>query len=139
MASTVFYSWQSDVRGAACRSLIHDALEAAVANVAKDTAVGEALRVDSDTAGVAGSPDINKTILAKIEAAQVVVADVTIVQRDPVVGPTPNANVVFELGWALRALDDKRVITVMNTALGGPEDLPFDLKFSTVLGKIERN
>jgi hypothetical protein len=42
--------------------------------------------------------------------------------------PSPNPNVLVELGYALRALGEERVILVMNTAFGKPEALPFDLR-----------
>jgi hypothetical protein len=39
---------------------------------------------------------------------------------------TPNPNVLVELGYALKALGDERVIVVVNTAFGKEELLPFD-------------
>lgn len=67
-----------------------------------------------------------KTILEKIDRAQMFVGDVTIVNQG---APrlTPNPNVVHELGYARRALGDERIIMVLNTAYGVPKDLPFDL------------
>lgn len=41
----------------------------------------EALHLDQDIQDIAGSPDLARTILAKIDASEVVVADVTIVGK----------------------------------------------------------
>jgi hypothetical protein len=88
--------------------------------------------VDRDTQGVAGSPDIAKTIFQKIEKADVVVADVSLINSAPQGRPTPNPNVLLELGYALHALGDERVVLVFNTAFGKIEDLPFDLRMRRV-------
>jgi len=39
-----------------------------------------------------------------------------------------NPNVLIELGYAISKLGSDRLICVMNTAYGMPDDLPFDLK-----------
>ncbi len=129
MQAKIFYSWQSDIRAAACRTLIGDALEAA-AHALVDDGTAEVIPViDRDTKDVPGSPDIGATILEKIENADVFVGDVTIVGRIlPGERPTPNPNVVFETGYAHRALGVNRIILVQNTAFGAPEQLPFDLR-----------
>ncbi len=126
--TTVFFSWQSDIRAAACRSLIQDALEAAARNIAQDKQLGVEPVIDRDTQSVPGAPDIGATILAKIEAAAAFVADVTIVGRTVGGKPTPNPNVLIELGYALKAVGWSRILLVQNTAMGPPESLPFDLR-----------
>jgi hypothetical protein len=40
--------------------------------------------------------------------------------------------VLIELGYAIKSLGWSRIILVMNTAVGGPELLPFDLKTKRV-------
>jgi len=40
----------------------------------------------------------------------------------------PNPNVLIELGYAAKALGWDRLILVLNTAYGPPDELPFDLK-----------
>lgn len=128
---TVFYSWQSD--RPETRSLIESTLDAAIQNLNRDLTVEEALRLDQDTKGVAGWPDISSEILSKIEACQVFVADIT-----PINGPktnhkiTPNPNVLLELGFALgTGMREKRIICVVNTDYlpnGDLSKLPFDLR-----------
>ena len=63
----------------------------------------------------------------------VIVADVTIVNPGDERRPTPNPNVLIELGYAFKALGARRAILVQNVALGGPQDLPFDLRQKRVL------
>ncbi len=125
---TIFYSWQRDIRAAACRTLIQEALESAAKKIGDDDSVGVEAVIDRDTQDVPGAPDIGATILAKIDAAAVFVADVTIVAQTPAGKSTPNPNVLVELGYALKALGPSRLVMVMNTAFGRPEDLPFDLR-----------
>ena len=60
MRAIVFYSWQSDVKAAACRTLIEDALKAATKAIADDDFIAVEPVVDRDTQGVAGSPDIGQ-------------------------------------------------------------------------------
>jgi hypothetical protein len=135
MARKVFYSWQSDLPNATNRGFLRQALEAACKVLGEDLDDAQRPQVDSDTQGVPGTPDIAATIFSKIEEAAVFVSDVSIVTRgkgDDGLRPSPNPNVLIELGYAIKALGWNRVIMVMNTAHGGPELLPFDLKTKRV-------
>ena len=126
-SATVFYSWQSDVLAKTNRYLIEKALDRAVAEIRGDGTLAVEPRVDQATLDVPGSPEIAQTILTKIAGASAFVADVTIVNPG-VARPTPNPNVLVELGYALRALGWERVVMVFNTANGKPDQLPFDLR-----------
>ena len=133
MAHTIFYSWQSDLRET--RSVIEWALQGAVRNLNRRHKLEEARRVDQDTAGIAGWPDIASTILRKIEECEVFVADLT-----PINGPeyysrlTPNPNVMLELGYALATgMGRTRIICIVNEAYlpkGDLKELPFDVRGS---------
>src|SRR6476469_6518137 len=133
MSRTVFFSWQSDRSTKEGRNLIEKALENAVARIAADITVEEAVReglkLDKDTKGVPGSPPIFETILNKIDGASVFVADLTFCGSRCTGKPTPNPNVLIEYGWALKALGHHQVIAVMNTSHGAPtpESMPFEL------------
>lgn len=133
MAETVFYSWQADLPNATNRGLIERALDRATAVLRADNSLDVDPVVDRDTAGEPGAPDISETILAKIDAAVAIVSDVSIVTPAGASRPSPNPNVVFELGYAVRSLGWERIVLVMNTAFGRPEDLPFDLRSKRVL------
>jgi hypothetical protein len=110
------------------------ALEAAASRLAQDGVVEIEPVIDRDTQGVTGAPDIGVTILSKIDVADAFVADVTIVNAALGGRPTPNPNVLIELGYALKALGPERIVLVQNTTFGGPELLPFDLRQKRVLG-----
>lgn len=129
MAKTVFFSWQADTPKKVGRNFLNDILEEVCKNITTTGTFGEVL-LDSDTQGVAGQPPITETILKKIDAASVFVADLTFtgVRMDEK-RPTPNPNVLIEYGWALKTLTHHRVIYIMNAEYGEPDrnNLPFDL------------
>ena len=148
--STVFYSWQSDLPNSTNRGFIQKALENAAKAIRTDESVEVEPVIDRDTQGVAGSPNIAETILEKIKAAHVFVCDVSIINLEMIEmlkekdliddlktkpRPTPNPNVLLELGYAMDALtlSDKQIVMVMNTAYGGPGLLPFDLKMNRIV------
>jgi len=129
----VFYSWQSDLPNKLNRGFIQDALEAAAKAIRTDDTLEVEPVIDRDTSGVPGSPDIAQTILAKIDQAQVFVCDVSIVNAGELNRVTPNPNVLIELGYAIKVMGLDRIILVMNTSFGKPEQLPFDLRSKRVL------
>lgn len=103
----IFYSWQSDLPPNLNRNFILSALERACKNLAQDDSIQSAPRVDRDTQGVPGAPDIVATILRKIDEADMFVADVSFVGQG-LIEPDKmaNPNVLVELGYALKALGD---------------------------------
>jgi hypothetical protein len=125
--TTVFYSWQSDLPNATNRGLIERALETAITAIHTDDAVAVEPVIDRDTLGAVGAVDIASIILAKIESAAAFVADVSIINGG-VGRPSPNPNVLIELGYALGYLGTGRVVMVVNEAYGSVEQLPFDLR-----------
>lgn len=123
--ATIFYSWQSDLPNNTNRGFIQTAIEGALKSLARETSLEAVL--DRDTAGVPGSPSISDSIFQKIEEAAVFVADITPIQKH---GDRafPNPNVLFEAGFAAKALGSNRVLLLCNTHFGRIEDLPFDLR-----------
>jgi hypothetical protein len=133
MTNTVFFSWQADTKTGVGRNLIERALARATSRIGDDTAVEEAVRklsVDRDTMNVPGSPPIADTIFQKIDKAAVFVPDLTFVGHRLDGRPTPNPNVLIEYGWALKSIGDGRIVPVMNTAFGEPDEttMPFNLR-----------
>jgi len=117
----MFYSWQSDLPNSTNRGFIESVLEA-VCKKTVDASGQPVFCVDRDTKDLPGSPDISAAILEKIDDAAIVVADVSIVVKaSPVTlgeatsGPnapmrsSPNPNVLFELGYAVKKLGWKRI------------------------------
>jgi hypothetical protein len=129
----VFYSWQSDLLNATNRGFIQTALEKAAKTIRNDDSIEVEPVIDRDTSGVPGAPDIGTTIFSKIEQASVFVCDVSIINKALGTRPCPNPNVLIELGYAIKALGSARIIMVLNSAFGGPELLPFDLRTKRVL------
>jgi hypothetical protein len=128
VAITIFYSWQSDTPSKTNHRFIKEALDSVVKQLLKDGHVEEAPRVDHDTKGVHGDPDIFPTILQKIEICDVFIADVTIVASTPDGKNIPNPNVLLELGYAYKVAGSGRIIKIMNESYGDPsKGLPFDL------------
>jgi hypothetical protein len=122
MTFRVFFSWQSDIPSA--RVLIEQALDEAVAALSRESPV----TIDRDTRGVPGAPEISSTILEKIDGADSFVADLTIINAGHGPRAMPNPNVLVELGYAIKSLGLGRVVLVQDTAHGGPESLPFDVR-----------
>src|SRR5436190_7681052 len=132
--TTVFYSWQSDTPSNLNRGFIQKALENAIEILKTDANVEPALRgldvsLDKDTQGVHDSQPIADTILNKIGECSAFVADLTFVGQT-VSRYHPNPNVLIEYGYALCRHGHGRLVEVMNTSFGDPNEttLPFDLK-----------
>ena len=132
MECTVFYSWQSDLSNPTNRNFIQDVLEKAAKTIRKDESIKIEPVIVRDTEGLAGSPNIVTAIFDKIKDCQVFVCDISIINQSQEGKPTPNPNVLVELGYAIGLLGWERIILVMNSAYGAVECLPFDLKMHTV-------
>jgi hypothetical protein len=126
--NTIFWSWQSDLDARVTRNPIRDALAQAIEDLGAE--LDERHELTSDTKGVAGSPDIVATILAKIEAAKVFVGDVTPLAVTASGKALANPNVLIELGYAKHAIGLGRLILIWNTAFDGAtiDQLPFDMR-----------
>src|ERR1041385_4207385 len=144
MEMKIFWSWQSDTPGKTGRHFVRQTLLDAIRDLKQPEDVEEptererkeALHLDQDRQGIPGSPDLFRTILEKIDASAVFIADVTPVSTSPartIDGETipekrnMNPNVAIELGYALKALSDRNVLMVLNTHYGDRTFLPFDL------------
>lgn len=147
----IFWSWQSDTHQPTGRYFMRDVLNQLAAELNGFDAIDEAQRpgpledddgdadqvdhddeqvfVDHDMKGIAGHAPIADTILKKIEAAAVFVADLTPIAMTKGGKLVPNPNVMIELGYALRALNHQRLVLIANQAEKAKLDkLPFDLK-----------
>ena len=85
----VFYSWQSDLPNPINRGFIQDALERAAKAIRQDDSITVEPRIERDTDGVPGSPDIATTIFEKIDTSQVFACDVSIINTEGKARPTP--------------------------------------------------
>ena len=128
MKVRIFYSWQSDTPPTTNRKLIEDAAQIAIDNLKSESEFEVHPSIDRDTLNVPGSPAIAKTILEKIDQSDLIICDVTIVTSKQETRPSPNPNVLIELGYAAARKGWNRIIFVMNECYGGPTKLPFDLR-----------
>jgi hypothetical protein len=131
MRHVIFYSWQADLPNSTNRGFIQTALEDAARTIAADLNIEPV--IERDTQNVPGSPDIANTIFRKISTSHAFVADITLINPKSAKRRTPNPNVLLELGYALHALGEDRIILVCNRAYGPLEALPFDLKMRRVI------
>lgn len=130
MDVTIFFAWQADRPKKLNHYLIRDAAKDACARITADPQKDWNVTLDSDTQGTPGMCDIPNTILDKIRKCDVFLADLTLVaetEGEPS-KHLPNANVVFELGYAARQLGFKSLIGVVNEAFGRVEGQVFDIK-----------
>ncbi|MCB8946295.1 MAG: hypothetical protein H6658_21330 [Ardenticatenaceae bacterium] len=88
-------------------------------------------RLDHDTKNIPGTPEIAATIFRKIKNCHFFLADLTFVgttnnEENP--KPIPNPNVLIELGFAASSIGWGRIICVMNTDYGAPEQQIFNIR-----------
>lgn len=129
--TTIFYSWQSDHKNT--KNLINKSLIGAIKDLAGNNTLEKAPRLDKDTQGVAGSPNIVSIIKDKIDSCGIFVADVSIVDESRGGRKLVNQNVMFELGYAIAKHSELNVVMLFNTDLGDPKDLHFDISHHRVL------
>jgi len=133
---TLFYSWQSD--DSKGRKLLEAALQKSVEALKENE--GIELTVDHSTLGESGMPSIDQTILRKIDACDIFLADITPVcnyqhtlgNGQTVTKEVPNPNVLVELGYAMSALGVGYVITVAHQGTWIPGNLPFDINHRSI-------
>jgi len=133
MEFNLFYAWQSDRLKLFNHYFIRDAAKEALRQITKEAEVEESPRIDYDTWNIPGTPEIAGTIFRKIEKCGLFLADITFVgtvepQRGSTTSKrTPNPNVLVELGYAAAKIGWDRIILVMNTYYGSPDEMIFDL------------
>lgn len=132
MDFSLFCAWQSDSPLDDNKHLIRDAAKEAVKRVSANADVEESPRLDHDTKGLSGTPEVASSIFTKIEQAGMFLADVTFVGTsrsfDGRKKKLPNMNVAIEMGYAGKAVGWERIILVMNKAYGEPDEQVFDIK-----------
>jgi hypothetical protein len=141
VAIKLFWSWQSETPQRTGRILVRDALREAIEQLKIVAEIDEperdAATIDHDPERISGGVGLVRAILKNIDAADVFVADVTAVgkvgsgadmQPESAGERLINSNVAMELGYALRALSDLKLIVVFNVHYGWQGELPFDVR-----------
>lgn len=120
----VFFSWQNDKKGQAV--IIRKGIRRA-----KQLLISHGIDLDHQeaTKSEVGSPDICDLIYDKINSADFFISDISFVSYDDKLKKHfPNSNVLFETGYALARLGEKRTILFFNKNTGPDYLLPFDLR-----------
>jgi len=73
---TVFFSWQSDCQNEN-RNFIEKSIKNSLKSLEKDNSFELTLRLDKDTHGLTGSPDIMSSIYKKIDKCSLFIADIS--------------------------------------------------------------
>lgn len=127
MANTVFLAWQLDTPADQNKTFIWNALNRATSTADVSASVESSPRPESDTGGVAGSPNIVETIFRRIRDCAIFVADLTFTAKTDSGKLSPNPNVLIELGYAARSIGWERTILLINEKYGKAKSLPFDI------------
>lgn len=122
----IFYSWQSD--DTKTKTYIERHLNDLIAEMSEESELYLSPRIDKDTQGTTGAVNIAQTILAKIDASGIFLADVSLIDDSQKGRRLVNQNVMFELGYAIGKKSNSFVILVANADLGNINDLPFDIR-----------
>lgn len=130
----IFFSWQSDLNFKNNKNFIEDCIKLAIKELNKENSYLVDFSLDKDTSGEPGNPEIINTILNKIDNSRIFICDLSIINKDFQGRKTPNPNVIFELGYAIKSLGWEKIICVVNEEYGFSEDLPFDIKHRRLLG-----
>ena len=87
---------------------------------------------DEATTGTTGSPNIVTTLFSKIDNCDLFIADLSFcfTEDQKRRKRSPNPNVMFELGYAVKALAWERVICLCNTDFGN--EYPFDIEHNRI-------
>lgn len=105
------------------------------------------LEIDLSTLGESGMPSIDQTILRKIDACDIFLADITPIHNyrqtlnngQQVTKEIPNPNVLLELGYAMSALGVGYVIVAAHQGTWIPANLPFDINHHTIYSFTSSN
>lgn len=130
----IFFSWQSDLNLKNNKNFIEDCIKTAIKELNDEKNYLIDFNLDKDTSGEPGNPEIINTILNKIDNSRIFICDLSIINKDFQGRKTPNPNVIFELGYAIKSLGWEKIICVVNEEYGFSEDLPFDIKHRRLLG-----
>ena len=126
----VFYSWMSDRPKEQNIKFIRKVLADDCKKLEKK--LGIKISIDSDSRGEDGSKSINENVLKKIATCDLFVGDITPVYPRQSwqlwLKPTPNPNVMYELGFAVSSLGWNRCIMVWNSRYGNLSKAPFDIR-----------
>lgn len=128
MKIKVFYSWESDLPNNKNRGLIEKCLQKVKKSILENNNRIDEFTIESDSRDSIGTPELANTIFRKIDKSDIFIADISIINSGANERPSPNPNVLVELGYAAKAKSWDNVICIYNLEYGKIEDLPFDIR-----------
>lgn len=132
----IFYSWQADDKNS--RNYISKVLNDVVDYINRNSTDGTLAKIEKDTKGKIGSPNIPNTIEEKIRNCDIFIADLSVISEFD--GKKQiNQNVMYETGYAISAIGDAYCILLHNTDSCEPKDLPFDIAQRRLLTYSRKN
>lgn len=135
----IFYSWQSD--DAHTRNVIRSQIEKSIKHLASE---GLAFEIIEDARTENGAEHIETGVLESIAKSDVFIGDVTPVTsyqtKEGKTKLSPNGNVLFECGFAIRHLSDGLVKLICRLEDGDDiSSLPFDINHRKLLTFSNKN
>lgn len=131
----IFYSWMSERPKEQNIKYIRGVLEGDCKKLEKK--LGIKIKIDSDSRGEDGSKSIDENVLKKIAGCHIFIGDITPIYPQCAwkwwLKPTPNPNVMYELGFAVSSLGWNRCIMVWNLKYGNLSKAPFDIRNHTTI------
>ena len=146
MKITIFYSWQSTTEGKYNRYFIKDCIENATKKIKKLPDFKDIdFEFQEGITGESGSVSVAETITDKrIPTCDIFIADLSVINwvskwkrflksiiKDEY-KPFQNNNVILEYGVAVNSVGKERIIGILNTKFGSPNEnpnnIPFDIR-----------
>lgn len=129
MKVSIFYSWQSDLPNTKNRGMINNCINKATKQLLETCSKITEFELEMDSRNESGTPDLAKSIFEKIDACDIFIADISVINSKSHERLTPNPNVLLELGYAAKTIGWSNIIGIYNSEFAEIEDLPFDIRF----------
>ena len=110
------------------RNLIEACLKKAIKLLENEIDEVSEISIESDSRNDTGTPNLVESIFEKIETCDILVADLSIINAESNCRPTPNPNVLLEVGFAAKAISWSNILCIYNCEYGKVELLPFDIR-----------
>lgn len=142
MKINIFYSWQSTTDATYNRNFIKSSIEKAIKKVKnKPETKGIEFQIIDSVRGLPGTPAVADNIFERIKDCEIFIADLSVVNKQSGLEkfasfiskknfkPFQNNNVLLEYGVAQGKLGLERIICVLNSHYGSPNDNPENIPF----------
>ncbi|MGM5631088.1 hypothetical protein O2K51_09310 [Apibacter raozihei] len=146
MKINIFYSWQSTTSTVYNKNFIRKCIDKAIKNLKnKPELKGVEYYINDSVRGEPGSPPVAGKIFERVKECEIFIADLSVVNNEQSwlirlirrfkwakLKPFQNNNVIMEYGVAYSELGVERIIGVLNSFYGSPNDnpdnIPFDIR-----------